>query len=55
VMSDWSQFDPKKVSYKMVSPGALASQTSKDYVVCTNHSHRCLVDGSVQRGPKWQK
>ena len=54
-MREWSQFNAKKVSYEMVSPGASVRQPSLDYVVCTNHSHRCLVDGSVQRGPKWQK
>lgn len=52
VMRDWSQFNAKKVSYKMVSPGASVRQPSLDYVVCTNHSFRCLVDASVQRGPK---
>ncbi len=55
VMSDWSQFDPKKVSYEMVTPGASVRQPSLDYVVCTNHNHRCLVDASVQRGREWQK
>lgn len=54
-MREWSQFNAKKVSYVMVSPGASVRQPSLDYIVCTNHSHRCLVDASVQRGPKWQK
>ena len=55
VMTDWPQFDANKVSYELVTPGASVGQPYKDYVVCTNHSHRCLVDASVQRGPKWQK
>jgi len=55
VVNDWSQFDPKKVSFKMETPGASISQPGLNYIVCTNHQHRLLVDGSVQRGPKWQK
>ena len=55
VMKDWSRFDARKVTYKLVTPGASVREHYKDYIACPIHSHRCLVDGSVQRGPKWQK
>lgn len=44
----WSEFDPARSSYELVSPGMNDGDRSKTYVRCKFHGFACLGDGSVR-------
>ncbi|MEO5803114.1 MAG: DUF4190 domain-containing protein [Verrucomicrobiota bacterium] len=46
----WSNFDPQKISYEMVSPGINGESPTTVFVRCLFHHHICYADGSVEQG-----
>ena len=49
--TDWNSWEPRNVTYQIITPGAAGSEHTKVFARCPIHGTEVYVDGSVHQRP----